>query len=380
MGTDSFYKGQTIKEDIENIQKEPNSPEILYLYEDLHEDDIAALYRSCNLFVAPYRGEGFSLPTLEAMACGLPVVVTRGGATDDFVGEGLGFLINSTKISVGKKVADMEFDEEASLLEPDKDHLISILNFLYTNPGILKSIGIVGSFYARTLWTWKNSTIKMFSRLDALYQKNIAVTASRNIPNYSDAYIIMAEAEVQYNAGNYEESYFIYKRAINSGKLDKFWSCHCLNRMIILAIDKKDLKTAEELLQKVKFEGHNCPDSKYLEAVYFSAQNNFNQSLNLITELLQDWNNQKYNSSFGINLDDILVLGGDIMRAASDLDGAVRMYKNALKINHENYFACHGAGMCFKLAGDVAMAKEMFNWVLKYAPNYEPSIKELADL
>lgn len=43
------------------------------------------LFSACDCYLAPYMGEGFNLPVLEAMACGLPLIVTRGGSTDDFV-------------------------------------------------------------------------------------------------------------------------------------------------------------------------------------------------------------------------------------------------------------------------------------------------------
>ena len=54
---------------------------------------MAALYRSCDVLVHPYRGEGFAMPVLEAMASGLPVVVTAGGPTDEFCPDAAGWRI-----------------------------------------------------------------------------------------------------------------------------------------------------------------------------------------------------------------------------------------------------------------------------------------------
>ncbi|MFZ4693331.1 MAG: glycosyltransferase [Burkholderiaceae bacterium] len=43
-----------------------------------------AVYGAADAYVSPYRAEGFNLPVLEAMACGLTTLVTKGGPTDDF--------------------------------------------------------------------------------------------------------------------------------------------------------------------------------------------------------------------------------------------------------------------------------------------------------
>jgi glycosyltransferase involved in cell wall biosynthesis len=40
--------------------------------------EMALLYQAADLFVSPYRAEGFNIPTLEVAACGLPVTCTRG--------------------------------------------------------------------------------------------------------------------------------------------------------------------------------------------------------------------------------------------------------------------------------------------------------------
>ena len=58
---------------------------VFVIDDDMPPDEIAALYHMADCYVSPYKGEGFNLPVLEAMASGLPVVVTAGGSTDDFI-------------------------------------------------------------------------------------------------------------------------------------------------------------------------------------------------------------------------------------------------------------------------------------------------------
>jgi glycosyltransferase involved in cell wall biosynthesis len=50
------------------------------------EKDLPGLYAGATLFVLPSLDEGFGLPTIEAMACGTPVLVSNGGALPETVG------------------------------------------------------------------------------------------------------------------------------------------------------------------------------------------------------------------------------------------------------------------------------------------------------
>ena len=60
----------------------PNSPEL------------ARLYQRCDVFVLPTRADCFSLVAMEAMSCGLPVVISRLGGIPEIVAEGVtGFLL-----------------------------------------------------------------------------------------------------------------------------------------------------------------------------------------------------------------------------------------------------------------------------------------------
>jgi glycosyltransferase involved in cell wall biosynthesis len=53
----------------------------------LEQEAMVELYARASVAVVPSLYEGFSLPTIEAMACGTPLVVTDGGALPEVVGE-----------------------------------------------------------------------------------------------------------------------------------------------------------------------------------------------------------------------------------------------------------------------------------------------------
>ena len=51
------------------------------------DDELARLYRGAECLVYPSLYEGFGLPVLEAMACGIPVVTSATGATAEVAGD-----------------------------------------------------------------------------------------------------------------------------------------------------------------------------------------------------------------------------------------------------------------------------------------------------
>jgi glycosyltransferase involved in cell wall biosynthesis len=51
------------------------------------DDDLPALYRGAEVFAYPSRFEGFGLPVIEAMACGVPCVVSSHPSLDEACGD-----------------------------------------------------------------------------------------------------------------------------------------------------------------------------------------------------------------------------------------------------------------------------------------------------
>ena len=54
---------------------------------------MAGLYCSCDAPVQSFRGEGFGLPIVEAMACGLTVVITGAWPALDYATDATAYLI-----------------------------------------------------------------------------------------------------------------------------------------------------------------------------------------------------------------------------------------------------------------------------------------------
>jgi glycosyltransferase involved in cell wall biosynthesis len=61
--------------------------EDLTLIQPANDYEVADFYRACDIFVYPSLLEGFGLPPLEAMACGIPVISSDCGGTADFLSE-----------------------------------------------------------------------------------------------------------------------------------------------------------------------------------------------------------------------------------------------------------------------------------------------------
>jgi glycosyltransferase involved in cell wall biosynthesis len=53
----------------------------------IDEEDIPDLYRGAELFVFPSLYEGFGLPVLEAMRCGVPVIASNVSAIPEVAGD-----------------------------------------------------------------------------------------------------------------------------------------------------------------------------------------------------------------------------------------------------------------------------------------------------
>lgn len=137
-GSRHVYSHANHVEPIRAVVSDPGAAQVEIITDDLAPIELAALMRSCHCLVQPYRAEGFCLPVLEAMACGVVPIVTHGGPTDDFVGSSSGYKIASKQVPIVQS-AGLESQEPQGWLEPSIDDLRHLMRRAFSDREELRS-------------------------------------------------------------------------------------------------------------------------------------------------------------------------------------------------------------------------------------------------
>ena len=113
---------------------------------------IVELYAEAEVAVVPSLYEGFSLPAIEAMSTGIPLVATTGGAIPEVVG--------------------VDGDTAFSVAPGDGGALAHKIGYVLDHPRIAARVGAAGRQRVIDLWSWRHTaerTVEQYrARLDLL--------------------------------------------------------------------------------------------------------------------------------------------------------------------------------------------------------------------
>ncbi|SFO41672.1 Glycosyltransferase involved in cell wall bisynthesis [Geodermatophilus obscurus] len=101
----------------------------------LPEADLVGLLQTATVAAIPSLYEGFSLPAVEAMACGTPLVTTDAGALPEVVGTQAGLRVRAG----------------------DVDELTAALRLVLENPSLQEQLGRAGRRRVLTTYTWRST-------------------------------------------------------------------------------------------------------------------------------------------------------------------------------------------------------------------------------
>jgi glycosyltransferase involved in cell wall biosynthesis len=123
------------------------------------ESRIIELYAESQVAVVPSLYEGFSLPAIEAMSCGVPLVATTGGALPEVVGT----------------------DNDTALCVPpgDSDALAARISTALDDPELRARIGAAGRQRVLDRWTWRHTAVGTVEQYRALLAETANIQARR---------------------------------------------------------------------------------------------------------------------------------------------------------------------------------------------------------
>lgn len=156
----------SIKQAIDRLGLRRNRARIvLWINPQLEGYQMGTLYRSADVFVLPTKGEGFGLPILEAMACGLPVIATDWSGHKDFFDSEVGYPIAVRRLEPAK--AKCPYYEGFRWALPDIEHLRHLMRRTYENPNEARALGEKAAERAAE-FSWRRTAQLIRRRIEAL--------------------------------------------------------------------------------------------------------------------------------------------------------------------------------------------------------------------
>lgn len=153
---DYFYGN--VEWQINEMRNRPGCPEILYLYSEVPYSIMPGIYRTCDCYVHPYRAEGFGLPILEAMASGLPAIVTGYGPSLDYCNHTNSYLVPAQVVTFPERsVGGFPTVDAPFWAEPDGAELARLMRHVFEHREEAREKGRMASSHVLSRYTWENS-------------------------------------------------------------------------------------------------------------------------------------------------------------------------------------------------------------------------------
>jgi glycosyltransferase involved in cell wall biosynthesis len=166
-GVNTHYRGQGLGAKVRQLQHEAGLAALHYIGHDLTPAALAGLYTACDCLVHPYRGEGYGLPIVEAMASGLPVIVPRHGACLDFCTDDTALLVDASEVSQREwQIGGLATAGPPYWAEIDPQALAQAMRSVVDRPAEARALGRRAAAHVAAGHTWDRAAAAASERLE----------------------------------------------------------------------------------------------------------------------------------------------------------------------------------------------------------------------
>jgi len=156
-----------VPSEIRKLKLGPAADRILILHNNkIPSAWMSSLYRSADCFLLPTRGEGWGMPIMEAMACGLPVIATNWSGQTEFMNETNAYPLRVKRLVPAE--ARCVYYTGFSWAEPDAEHLRHLMLHVTEHRKEAAEKGRIAAADMHARFTWDHAAARMKSRLVTL--------------------------------------------------------------------------------------------------------------------------------------------------------------------------------------------------------------------